>query len=57
MDDYLYSGVMYVLMIVGFLTLWVWAWSSKRKPDFDKMSRLPLEDDIEQQQEKERGES
>lgn len=44
MSEYTYSGIMYGLMIVGFLALWIWAWSSKRKPDFDEMSRLPLED-------------
>lgn len=45
MDDFTYSGVMYVLMITGFLALCVWAWSGKRKKVFDEMANLPLEDD------------
>lgn len=34
-----------ILLIVGFLGIWAWAWSRHRKEDFEKMSRLPLEED------------
>jgi len=38
-------GIVLVLLILGFLGLWAWAWSKKRKPEFDRASRLPLEED------------
>lgn len=45
MDSPLYHGAMLVLMIVAFLGIWAWAWSRNRKPEFDRASRLPLEED------------
>ena len=38
-------GAILVAMIIGFLGMWAWAWSKKRKPDFDRMAQLPLEED------------
>ena len=34
-----------VVLLVLFIGIVVWAWSGKRKPYFDKASRMPLEDD------------
>lgn len=34
-----------LLLLVVFLGIVVWAWSSKRKKSFDEASRLPLDDD------------
>lgn len=38
-------GVFTVLLLVGFIGIWVWAWRRYHKPVFDRMARLPLEDD------------
>jgi cytochrome c oxidase cbb3-type subunit 4 len=45
MDIDLLRGLALVLLIVAFIAVCVWAWSSKRKKEFDTMSRLPLEED------------
>lgn len=45
MDPATYHTVMLILLLLAFLGLWAWAWSHKRKPTFDKASRLPLEED------------
>jgi len=34
-----------VLAFITFVGIVLWAWSSKRKHDFEKLSHLPLEDD------------
>lgn len=38
-------GAILIALIVGFLGIWVWAWSKKRKPEFDRAARMPLEED------------
>jgi cytochrome c oxidase cbb3-type subunit 4 len=38
-------GLVLILLIIGFLGIVAWAWSRKRKEDFEQMSRLPLEED------------
>ena len=38
------SGVMTILAFVAFLGVVYWAFSAKRKADFDAAARLPLED-------------
>lgn len=38
-------GAALLLLIIAFLALWKWAWSDKRKAEFRKMSRLPMEED------------
>lgn len=45
MDMTLVRGLILFAMIVGFLGMWAWAWSKKRKPMFDEAARLPLEED------------
>ena len=44
-DINLARGILMVLLILGFLGIWAWAWSRHRKKDFEKMSMLPLEED------------
>jgi len=39
------SGIMTALLLIMFVGICVWSWSSRRKPAFDEMSKLPLEDD------------
>jgi len=39
------SGLITLLLLIAFVVGWVWAWSSKRKPDFDAAARLPLDDE------------
>jgi cytochrome c oxidase cbb3-type subunit 4 len=38
-------GVLMVGLIIAFIGMWVWAWSSKRKRAFHDASMLPLEED------------
>lgn len=39
-------GLVLVALLIGFLGIWAWAWSSKRKPAFRDASMLPLEEDL-----------
>jgi len=39
------SGLVTLVLLVAFIGGWIWAWSSKRKPQFDAAARLPLDDD------------
>ncbi len=34
-----------VVLVVLFIGIVIWAWSSRRKTEFDAAARLPLEDD------------
>ena len=34
-----------LVLFVTFIGIWVWAWSSRRKKDFDESAELPLEED------------
>ena len=45
MDINIIRGVLTIVLIIAFLGLVVWAWSSKRKETFDKLSQIPLEED------------
>ncbi|MBN8803251.1 MAG: cbb3-type cytochrome c oxidase subunit 3 [Stenotrophomonas acidaminiphila] len=39
------SGIVTALLLVLFIGGWIWAWSPKRKREFEDAARLPLEDD------------
>lgn len=41
----LLSGLVTAILIVVFLAAVAWAWSGRRRADFDQAARLPLEDD------------
>ena len=38
-------GFLTALLLFSFVGLWIWAWSSRRKADFDAQAALPLEED------------
>jgi cytochrome c oxidase cbb3-type subunit 4 len=38
-------GLFTVVVMVAFIALVIWAYSRRRKPHFDEMSRMPLEED------------
>jgi cytochrome c oxidase cbb3-type subunit 4 len=46
MDIALFHSIWTLVLLVLFLGIIAWAWSSKRKPHFDAAARLPLEDDV-----------
>jgi cytochrome c oxidase cbb3-type subunit 4 len=41
------SGIVTAILLLCFLGGWIWAWSPRRKRDFEDASRLPLDDDQE----------
>ncbi|MEZ5563246.1 MAG: cbb3-type cytochrome c oxidase subunit 3 [Gammaproteobacteria bacterium] len=45
MDPGLLRGIFTVLMLVLFIGICFWAWSSRQKPTFDAAAQLPLESD------------
>jgi cytochrome c oxidase cbb3-type subunit IV len=38
------AGIVTIILLVAFLGGVAWAYSAKRKPEFDAAARLPLED-------------
>ncbi len=38
------SGITTAILLVLFVAGWVWAWSPRRKHDFDAAARLPLDE-------------
>jgi cytochrome c oxidase cbb3-type subunit 4 len=47
MNYSLLSSVMTVVMMAVFIGIVLWAWSGKRRADFEAAARVPLEDDEE----------
>ena len=47
MDLEVIRGIVLIALFTAFIGMWIWAWSKKRKTDFDEASRLPLEEDQE----------
>jgi cytochrome c oxidase cbb3-type subunit 4 len=45
MDMVTLRSVMTVVALVVFLGIIAWAWSSRRKPEFDEAARLPFDDE------------
>jgi cytochrome c oxidase cbb3-type subunit 4 len=45
MDIILFHSIWTVLMLIAFIGIWAWAWSSRRKGDFDAAAQLPFADD------------
>lgn len=39
------AGGFIVSMLVTFIGIWIWAWRRKHLPTFDRMAKLPLEDE------------
>ena len=44
------SGIVRTILLVLFVAGWVWAWSPKRKNEFDAAARMPLDEDRETRQ-------
>ena len=38
-------GILTAIVFVAFIGIWVFAWSSRRKKDYDAQAALPLEED------------
>ena len=38
-------GFLTAVILFSFVGLWIWAWSSRRKAEFDASAALPLEED------------
>ena len=38
------SGIVTAILLVVFLVGWAWAWSPRRRRDFDEAARLPLDE-------------
>ncbi|MFA6986253.1 MAG: cbb3-type cytochrome c oxidase subunit 3 [Arenimonas sp.] len=38
------SGIVTSILLVMFVGAWIWAWSPKRKDEFDAAAQLPLDD-------------
>ena len=38
------SGIITSILLVLFVGGWIWAWSPRRKADFDAAARLPLDE-------------
>ena len=45
MDSITLHSIWTVLVFVTFVGIVIWAWSGKRREDFEEAARLPLEDD------------
>lgn len=39
------AGVFIVLMMLTFIGIWIWAWLPYHKRTFNRLSRLPMEDE------------
>lgn len=47
MDTGTFRGIITGLLILAFIGITVWAYSRRRKPDFDEAAHLPFADDDE----------
>ena len=45
MDIGTVRGLITVALLIAFIALVLWAYSKRRKADFDELARMPLEDD------------
>ena len=45
MDVSVFHGLWTGALLVIFIAIVVWAWSGKRKRDFDEAAHIPLDDD------------
>ena len=46
MDIDLIRGILTAVIFFAFFGIWAWAWSARRKSDFDASAALPLEEDV-----------
>lgn len=45
MDINLFRGVITAVLLVAFVGLCIWAWSSKRRKHFEEAAKLPFRDE------------
>ena len=45
MDIGTVRGLLTLVLFVAFVALVIWAYSKRRKAEFDELARMPLEDD------------
>jgi len=45
MEPGILRGLFTAFMFVAFIGIVLWAWSSRRKPEFDELASMPLEQD------------
>ena len=45
MDINDFRGIITAIIFFAFIGICVWAWSSRRKKDFDESAQLPLKED------------
>lgn len=45
MDINVFRGVVTAILLVAFVGLWIWAWSGKRRKDFEEAAQLPFRDE------------
>lgn len=41
----MFRGVLTLILLLAFVGLVIWAWSARRKQDFEQAARLPLDDE------------
>lgn len=39
------AGVITLILMFTFIGIWIWAWRARHRKAFDRMARLPLEDE------------
>ena len=52
MDPGTLRGLATLLALLAFVGVVWWAWSGKRKQDFDRAARMPLEEDSDKNEDK-----
>jgi cytochrome c oxidase cbb3-type subunit 4 len=50
-----FNSILTLVLFLVFLGIVIWAWSSKRKKQFDEAARLPLDDDLLEKTERNNG--
>ena len=45
MEMGLFRGLLTAVLFVAFVGTWIWAWSRKRRDDFEAAAQMPLEND------------
>jgi cytochrome c oxidase cbb3-type subunit 4 len=40
------AGVITVLLMLIFVGIWIWAWQARHRKVFTRMAQLPMEDDV-----------
>jgi cytochrome c oxidase cbb3-type subunit 4 len=50
-----FNSILTLVLFLVFIGIVIWAWSSKRKKQFDEAARLPLDDDLLEKKEQNNG--